>query len=153
MASTEGISPDEALNRLYLQCLTSPALTTAVTRIAEQAGQPTVVHCAAGKDRTGVVAAVVLGLLGVTEAAIVDDYLASAANMPRTVERFKSWPRYRTHLAAMPAAVYAVWPGPIRHLLHALSCEVGTALQWALRQGSSAALLGQLEQQLVAPAG
>ena len=150
MASTEGIAPDQVLNRLYLQCLASPSLAVAVTRIAEQAGEPTVFHCAAGKDRTGVVAAVVLSLLGVTEAAIVDDYLASAANMPRMVERFMSWPRYREHLAAMPAAVYAVEPGPILHLLRALSDEFGSAQRWALRQGISKNLLEKLQRQLVA---
>jgi protein-tyrosine phosphatase len=150
MASTEGIAPDEVLNRLYLQCLASPTLAAAVARIAEHAGEPTVFHCAAGKDRTGVVAAIVLSLLGVTEAAIVEDYLASAANMPRMVERFMSWPRYRDHLAAMPAAVYAVEPGPILHLLRALSQEFGTARDWALRQGISTALLERMERQLVA---
>ena len=153
MASTDGIAPDEVLNRLYLQCLASPSLAAAVTHIAEQAGEATIFHCAAGKDRTGVVAAVVLSLLGVTEAAIVDDYLASAANMPRMVDRFMSWPRYRDHLAAMPAAVYAVEPGPILHLLRALSHEFGTARHWALRQGITTDLLEKLERQLIVQAG
>jgi len=153
MASTDGIEPDEVLNRLYLKCLASPSLANAVTRIAEQAGVATIFHCAAGKDRTGVVAAVVLSLLGVTEAAIVNDYLASAANMPRMVDRFMSWPRYRDHLAAMPAAVYAVEPGPILQLLHALSHEFGTARHWALRQGITTGLLEKLERQLVVQAG
>ena len=148
MASTDGIAPDEVLNHLYLRCLASSSLAAAVTRIAEQAGEPTVFHCAAGKDRTGVVAAVVLSLLGVTEAAIV----ASAANMARMVDRFMSWPRYRDHLAAMPAAVYAVEPGPILHLLRALSHEFGTARHWALRQGISTGLLEKLERQLVVQA-
>jgi protein-tyrosine phosphatase len=152
MASTEGIAPDEVLNRLYLQCLASSSLATAVMRIAEYAGEPTVFHCAAGKDRTGVVAAVVLSLLGVTEDAIVDDYLASSANMPRMVDRFMSWPRYRNHLSAMPAAVYAVEPGPIRHLLWALSQQFGTARDWALRRGISPGLLAKLERQLVVEA-
>lgn len=36
-----------------------------------------VVHCAAGKDRTGVVVAMLLELLGVSRADIMDDYLAT----------------------------------------------------------------------------
>lgn len=36
--------------------------------------RPVLFHCAAGKDRTGLVAAVLLGLLGVDEATIVADY-------------------------------------------------------------------------------
>lgn len=86
MASTEGVPPEEVLNLLYRQCLASDSLVTAVKQIAESAGTPTVFHCAAGKDRTGVVAAIVLGLLGVEEDAIVADYMASAANMQRMVD-------------------------------------------------------------------
>lgn len=47
---------------------------------AEHTG-PTVFHCAAGKDRTGVVAAVLLGLLGVDHDVIADDYHLTAAAM------------------------------------------------------------------------
>lgn len=36
---------------------------------------PTVVHCAAGKDRTGVAIAVLLKSLGVPEEAVIEDYL------------------------------------------------------------------------------
>jgi protein-tyrosine phosphatase len=42
---------------------------------------PILFHCAAGKDRTGVVAALLLGLLDVTPEDIADDYHLSAASM------------------------------------------------------------------------
>jgi protein-tyrosine phosphatase len=47
---------------------------------------PVLFHCAAGKDRTGVVAAVVLGLLGVTPEVIADDYHVSASAMAAFVD-------------------------------------------------------------------
>lgn len=40
---------------------------------------PVVVHCAAGKDRTGVVVAMLLELLGVSRDDILEDYLATNA--------------------------------------------------------------------------
>jgi protein-tyrosine phosphatase len=46
-----------------------------------------VFHCAAGKDRTGVVAAVLLGVLGVGDDDIADDYSLSRLGMTR----FKEW--------------------------------------------------------------
>ena len=46
--------------------------------IADDANHPVVFQCAAGKDRTGLVAAMVLGLLGVDEEVIVADYAATA---------------------------------------------------------------------------
>lgn len=39
-------------------------------------------HCAGGRDRTGIVAAVLLRIAGATDDAIVQDYLASIANAP-----------------------------------------------------------------------
>jgi hypothetical protein len=149
MAATEGIAPDQVLNRLYARCLASASLPQAIVRIAESTDRPTLFHCAAGKDRTGVVAAVVLSLLGVDEEAIVADYLRSAVAMPRMVERFMTWPRYREHLAAMPPEVYAVDEGPIRTLLAALNDDFGGARAWADRQGIRAPVLRELEHHLI----
>lgn len=41
-----------------------------------------VVHCSAGRDRTGMICALVLSLLGVSVDAIVEDYEASRARLP-----------------------------------------------------------------------
>jgi protein-tyrosine phosphatase len=49
-----------------------------VGMVADAANHPMVFQCAAGKDRTGLVAAMVLGLLGVDDEAITADYAASA---------------------------------------------------------------------------
>ncbi len=43
-------------------------------RLAEAGRHPALVHCAAGKDRTGVAAALVLRTLGVSHGQILDDY-------------------------------------------------------------------------------
>jgi protein tyrosine/serine phosphatase len=50
---------------------------------------PLVFHCAAGKDRTGVLAALTLGLLGVPDDAIADDYALSSD----AERRFRAWRR------------------------------------------------------------
>ncbi|MGA8115691.1 MAG: tyrosine-protein phosphatase [Actinocatenispora sp.] len=47
--------------------------------IADSSAGPTVFHCAAGKDRTGVVAALVLALLSVPDDTIAEDYAVSQA--------------------------------------------------------------------------
>lgn len=144
MASTEGTAPEEVLNTLYLQCLASPSMVRAVGRIVEHAGQPTLFHCAAGKDRTGVVAAIILGLLEVDEEQIVGDYMDSASNMPRMLERFATWARYREHLAAMPPQVYAVEESPIRLLLAELRQQHGGARAWALERGIASSAIDRL---------
>lgn len=46
-------------------------------RLLEDDGKPLLFHCAAGKDRTGVAAALILSLLGVPREVVVEDYLLS----------------------------------------------------------------------------
>ena len=46
-----------------------------------------VIHCASGRDRTGIVVAILLGFLGVPDDQIVEDYALSAAGM----ERMLAW--------------------------------------------------------------
>ncbi|MEO7430048.1 MAG: tyrosine-protein phosphatase [Acidimicrobiales bacterium] len=70
----------------YVDMLTDGAesLAEIVGLVAE--GQPALFHCAAGKDRTGVVAAVLLGLCDVTREEIVADYHATAGAMAAFVD-------------------------------------------------------------------
>ncbi|MEX2293693.1 MAG: tyrosine-protein phosphatase [Acidimicrobiales bacterium] len=70
----------------YLDMLSEGAesLATIVPLIAE--GHPALFHCAAGKDRTGVVAALLLGLVGVGRDDIVADYHATAGAMAAFVD-------------------------------------------------------------------
>ena len=72
----------------YLAMLAEGAasLAEALRVLADPANVPAVFHCSVGKDRTGVFAAVVLGLLGVSDADIVGDYSLSAGPMARILD-------------------------------------------------------------------
>lgn len=55
-------------------------------RLLEDGEKPLLFHCAAGKDRTGVAAALILSMLGVPRDVIVEDYLLSNAHyVPKTL--------------------------------------------------------------------
>jgi protein tyrosine/serine phosphatase len=62
-------------------------IAQAVGTIADADAAPLVVHCVAGKDRTGVVCALTLSLLGVGDADIAADYALSTD----ASERFRIW--------------------------------------------------------------
>jgi len=48
--------------------------------------KPLVFHCAAGKDRTGVAAALILSLLGVSNEDVVEDYLVSQSQVAHLLD-------------------------------------------------------------------
>lgn len=56
--------------------------------IAAPGGMPAVFHCIAGRDRTGVAAALLLGSLGVTADDIAEDYASTGTHLRRHADRF-----------------------------------------------------------------
>lgn len=134
----------------YLQHLDNdPNLPLAVETVAHAVSHPTVVHCAAGKDRTGVVLALVELLLGVPEEHVVADYMATAANIDAIVGRLRGWQRYADNMARLPAEIYRCEEHVIRGLLRELAGRYGGARQWALERGVPADTTDRLRDRLL----
>ncbi len=84
-AAVDGAMSDE-LRRL---AVAGGGLAAAVAAIAES--EPgIVIHCLAGRDRTGIVVAMTLAAIGVPDEEIVADYVASDAELAADYVRFKS---------------------------------------------------------------
>lgn len=79
-----------AMGEMYARMVESaaPQLASALGIIAVAPGA-TAFHCAAGRDRTGVLAAVLLLALGATDEDVVTDYARTSPNMPAILERTK----------------------------------------------------------------
>jgi protein-tyrosine phosphatase len=72
-----------SLAEMYLQLLgTAEQWLPVLVRSVARADGPALVHCAAGKDRTGVAVALLLTLAGVPRPEIVADYLATRDALP-----------------------------------------------------------------------
>lgn len=73
------------------------------------ADEPLVFHCASGKDRTGIIAALVLSLLGVEEDTVVEDFALTGLATDRLVADWRAahdgrsprWPGYGTAPAGL----------------------------------------------------
>jgi protein-tyrosine phosphatase len=61
----------------YMADVAGGPIAAFARQLLEPGALPALVHCAVGKDRTGVTVAVVLSALGVDDADITDDYLLS----------------------------------------------------------------------------
>jgi len=67
-------------------------IVEALEVIADPKNHPIVFHCAVGKDRTGMLASVLLSLLGVAENDIIEDYALSEPYMDELLARLKNNP-------------------------------------------------------------
>lgn len=103
-AAVAALFADDAALRLMLKLAKTMVLDDdhrallggLLRRLAEPGSQPVLLHCTAGKDRTGWAVAVVLLTLGVAEEDVVADYLRSQTH----TRRLDPW-GYRERLGAM----------------------------------------------------
>lgn len=142
--------PGQVVLTQYLQHLEhDPNLPLAIEMVAHTVRLPTVVHCAAGKDRTGVVMALVELLLGVPAEHVVADYMRTAANMDVVVARLRRWPRYADNMAKLPEEIYRCEEHVIRGLLDGLAERYGGAGGWARYQGIGPDVVRRLRDRLL----
>jgi len=148
--------PDR-LADMYLRMVEPPLsdrLVEAITVIAESA-PPVLVHCSAGKDRTGVTVALTLRLVGVDHEAILDDYLLTDRAMPAVLARMRTTVREATEGTAMatpPPHIAATPREAMAELLEAVDAYDGGATGWFLARGGSAETLELLRTRLLGPA-
>jgi protein-tyrosine phosphatase len=115
--------------RRYVEMVSQggPALTGAIEALASAGSLPAVFHCSAGKDRTGVLAALILAFLGVPDATIVEDYALSAAAMGHLLERLKAeYPDSVEEVERYAPSILKVVPATMEEFLAAMRAEHGT---------------------------
>ncbi|WP_067692121.1 tyrosine-protein phosphatase [Nocardia jejuensis] len=106
-------------------------------------------HCAAGKDRTGVLAAVLLDAVGVPAEHIAADYALTNLRMQRVRDRLDALPSY----AGLPQAntgILAITEEVMLGFLKNLHADHGGAAAWLRSNGLSETELEQLRRVLIA---
>ncbi len=112
------------------------------------ASGPVLVHCTAGKDRTGIVVAVLLRAVGVRRTDIVSDYLRTEANLPRL------WAAL--HAAGVPSprnqALLGVQAEALEAVLDAVDAAPGGAAGWLVAHGVDRADVDTIAERLLSAA-
>ena len=145
-----GISDDRLLG-YYLGYLRDrpDSIAAALRAVTADSGGAAIVHCAAGKDRTGTVVALALAVAGVTREAIVEDYLATGEVLEAILDRLRSSSTYAADLDSLPADVHRPRRTTMEGLLDAVEREGGAAA-WLQRAGLEADAVAALRARLVA---
>jgi protein-tyrosine phosphatase len=142
----------EFLADRYLAMLDQGAtsIVTALSTVAEADRLPLVFHCSAGKDRTGVLAAVLLSAVGVSDDDIAGDYALSRAAMREMAEwvRTERPESYET-MSAQPPAFLDAPPLAMRRFLALARVEYGSLTEYVVTSGLPADALDALRAALL----
>lgn len=108
----------------------------------------TLLHCAAGKDRTGVSVALLLRAVGVTRDAVVADYLETGRSMDAVLTRLRIAPPLDPTRRA-PATYLAIPQHAIEAVLDVWDEHEGGAAGWLTSASPDADLVPSLRRRLV----
>ena len=113
---------------------------------------PAVFHCTAGKDRTGVLSAVVLSLLGVNEPTVVADYALSGEAMVRLrAKLILKYPEGRDSIENLDE-VFSADPAQMERLLDHLEERYGSIDAYVAGLGTGPGVVEGLRAELLEPA-
>jgi protein-tyrosine phosphatase len=99
-----GLARDR-ISRSYISWLDDrqPQIREILATLAEASGRPAIYHCAGGKDRTGLITALLLENAGVPRTTVVEDYALTARFLIRRImdgqgpeeqERITTWQQF-----------------------------------------------------------
>ena len=122
----------------------------AVRSIAHDRGAA-LVHCAAGKDRTGVVIALALTAAGVQPQAVVADYAATGERTEAILSRLRRSPTYAGDIDSLPAEAHRARPETMAAFLEQMESRYGGVARWLTDHGLNAEELDLLRAKLRHP--
>jgi protein-tyrosine phosphatase len=128
-----------------------PDQVVAALRTIARSPGAAIVHCAAGKDRTGVVVALALRAADVRPEAVVADYAASAERIEAVLERLRRSATYADDVNSKPVGTHRPRAETMAAFLEQLNARYGGATRWLTDHGLSQEDLGLLRAKLREP--
>ena len=143
----------DLLQSQYLEMLDTSGeqIVAALRVLASPDALPAVFHCTAGKDRTGLLSAIVLTLVGVPEETVVADYALSAAAMDRLREKIiRKYPESEERLNSIDG-VFTAEPRKMEVLLDYARERYGSMESYVETLGAAPTLVPALRGSLLEP--
>jgi protein-tyrosine phosphatase len=126
-------------------------VVAAVAAVLEGAKRGVYFHCAAGKDRTGVIAALLLDVLDVARADIVADFMLTDLAIEPILDRLRRTAAYGDALAGRSLDQHRPQATKIESFLEWLSAEQGGARRWLVAHGLPAGAIDRFRALMIAP--
>jgi len=120
--------------------------------VAAPGGMPAVFHCIAGRDRTGVAAALLLGTLGVAAEDIADDYANTGVHLRRHADRFARQAQRLELTTEQMAGILETEAEAMHRFLGEIVRRHGSVEGAVLSLGVPATTIEQLRETLLEPA-
>jgi protein tyrosine/serine phosphatase len=139
---------DEVASVYFSYVLDRPDSVLAALRAVAQAPGAALVHCAAGKDRTGTIVALALSVADAERQAIIDDYAASSERVEGVVHRLRSSPTYADNLRDRPLSSHLSLPETMISFLRHIDETFGGVQQMLIKMGWTAEDNDQLRAKL-----
>ncbi len=129
-------SHDEFWSEHYLSFLSTrpDSVLSALHAIAGSEGAA-IVHCAAGKDRTGTIVGLALKIVDVPDEVVIADYAASAQRVEAILDRLRRRPAYAENLKHKTVAQQSPRSDTMRMLLGTLEARHGGVHGWLATHG------------------
>jgi protein tyrosine/serine phosphatase len=137
--------------RRYLEYLEmgAEAFVQVVAEMTNPDNYPLVFNCFLGKDRTGVVAALVLSCLGVTRSSVVEDYALTAPRVALIVQKLLLDPLLRAEVAHDNPLLLGAREATMSSFLSEVDARFGGPVAWARHAGVSADSIERLRDLLL----
>jgi protein-tyrosine phosphatase len=125
------------------------AFAAALSRLAGRDALPAIFHCAAGKDRTGVLAALLLAAIGVDDEVVAADYALTAVAMAR----MRRWyavhqPDVAARMDEVPSMFFAARPEAMLRTLDHVRARHGSIAGYLAEYGVDPATIDGLADAL-----
>ena len=108
-------------------------------------------HCAAGKDRTGVTVALLLDAVGVERSEVIADYVATNDVLAQVMTTLGTMYGYVNEVERADLSAHLARPAALNAVLERLDDEHGGAAGWLRGQGLDDVELAALRHRLVRP--